>query len=768
MSKSSDFYAHTPPDDDPTRWQTMREHAENVATLAAQFAAVFGAQELARWCGWLHDVGKYSDEFQSYLRACHDAKTKGGKAPKVGTAEHKCAGAKLAISLLQPHSKSIVASSVLGHHGGLNAASSIKNYIQQAEEKQNLEKAIERAQQDLPFINTTPPGPISLPADEQEARLHLEWLIRFVFSCLVDADSLDTEAHFSKDRAKLRGSPSRTLKSIAKQWLETLKSNQEMLQAKSPDLCVNKVRREVYEACLNAAPLPQGVFSLTVPTSGGKTRSSLAFALAHAIEHGHTRIIYAVPYTSIIDQTVNVFREILGEDAVLEHHSAIETRVNQEEDPEVAQAEDAREQQRRLASENWNAPLIVTTTVQLFESLFSNRTSRCRKLHNVAGSIIILDEVQTLPLHLLAPILDGLRTLVAYYSVTVVLCTATQPAFTGETPYLKGFPRVTPIISNPKPHFEALRRVTYRIVSEAWDWRRIADEMQSRNSSCLAVLNTKRDALALLKECEGANVHHLSTLLCGAHRKDVLAEVQAALEAERKQEGPPLLLVSTQVVEAGVDLDFPYVFRAKGPLDRIIQAAGRCNREGRRDRQASEVVIFDPKEGSAPPGEYRTGLDLAWSLITQSKGSFDFDSPEVATAYFDDLFNVVGKSQLGEDVQQLRKIGDFPEVAKRVRLIREDTVSVLVPYYRPIHPNAYLDEERFKMLVETIRTKGMSRERWRQVQPLTVAIATSEANRNQDVLETLLPDELYLWCGKYDGLTGIGEMIACDPSDLFT
>jgi len=379
---------------------------------------------------------------------------------------------------------------------------------------------------------------------------------------LVDADYLDTETHFDLEAATRRGSQlhvqslHRKLETAQIKLLKKVKANNTL---------VNQVRSQVYELCLNAATLEPGVFRLAVPTGGGKTRNGLAFALAHAVHHGLERVIIAVPYTSIIEQTVEVYRSIFGRDAVLEHHSTVKPDAGNEEDARARQA------QARLATQNWDAPLIVTTTVQLFESLFANRPSRCRKLHNIVNSVIILDEVQTLPIRFLEPIIDVLKELCRHYHVSVVLCTATQPALEGETPYLKGFTSgivrdIVPV-DMTKQHFSTLSRVQYTIPSKKWSWAEVAQNIQQQEQT-LVILNTRKDALAVLGEIphsEEQSVLHLSTLLCGQHRRDVLQQVQDRLT--RKQ---PCILVSTQVVEAGVDLDFPVVYRALGPLDRIV------------------------------------------------------------------------------------------------------------------------------------------------------------------------------------------------------
>ncbi|MFW6206810.1 MAG: CRISPR-associated helicase Cas3', partial [Gemmatimonadota bacterium] len=306
-----------------------------------------------------------------------------------------------------------------------------------------------------------------------------------------------------------------------------------------------------------------------MPTGGGKTLSGMGFALRHALVHGFERVIVAIPYTSIIEQTADTYRGVFG-DGVLEHHSAVASEAHEDADPVSWH-----QLWRRLAAENWDARIVVTTTVQLFESVFANRPAPCRKLHNLVGSVLILDEAQTLPSHHLAPILAALSELTAHYRMSVVFCTATQPAVSAQ-PYAQVFEAAREIVPAPGTYFAALRRVTYEVPasSERWSWQRVADEMR-RSDQCLAVVNTKADALALLEVLDAPEVLHLSTNLCGAHRREVLADVR-----ERLQSGRPCRLVSTQVVEAGVDLDFPLVLRAVGPLDRIVQAAGRCNREG--------------------------------------------------------------------------------------------------------------------------------------------------------------------------------------------
>lgn len=774
----------------------MTAHTGNVAELAACFASAFGAEELARWAAWLHDVGKYSDDFQQYLRQCDAAKHGGSRLPKPGSAEHKVAGTRLALELLPARVREMIAACVLGHHGGLNAFTKILNAIAATRDKAAVqEKAMVQACADFPLLNGT--QPTGLPAAAGKTPLEQEMFIRFLFSCLVDADGLDTERHSSPDRAALR--QTRTLAEAGPEWLEKLTASQEALRAGADDTRVNEVRREVYQACRAAAKLPPGLFSLTVPTGGGKTRSSLAFALEHALERGRSRIIYAIPYTSIIDQTAAEFRKVLGEDAVLEHHSAMEDRAGRRERAADAaeeaatqasmQAEDARDQQRKLDAENWNAPLIVTTTVQLFESLFSNRTGRCRKVHHIAGSVLILDEVQTLPAHLLYPLLDGLKTLITHYGVTVVLCTATQPALAGDTPFLdakKGLGEPSAIIppSQRRAHFRDLKRVTYRVETDPWDWDRVAQEISSQSASCLAILNTKNDALALLRALGDPDARHLSTLLCGEHRRHVLADAKVALKAERDGEGPPIRLITTQVIEAGCDIDFPRVLRARGPLDRIIQAAGRCNREGKLGT-LGDVLVFNPAEGKAPPGDYLTAVQEAWMMI--KGGEVDFDDPDLATEFFARFYAALGSRGLDnpkavivdgikskEPVQDSRKLLDYPLVAQKMRLIDSDTSPVLVPYHRGKFAQAKHSQDDYDALIARIEAqqaegKGLGRGLWREIQSLTVA-ARTQSLAGLPVRPSYDPEaaeSLYIWGGPYNPVVGIGDRVDWDTSDLF-
>lgn len=758
------YYAHTP--NDQGQWQTMEAHtlgemekSDGVAILAREFAQPFGAGDLAYAAGLLHDAGKYSDQFQDYLQRCWQAKQAGhqGKVTP-GGGDHKRAGAHLSYRLFNPSKPNMVGMTVLGHHGGLSAWHEVKNEAPNLEEEERLEQCIARALNDIPALRDLTGG-IALPPAVGKNEVSVEMFVRMLFSCLVDADSLDTEQHFNLAQAHERGR-----KASLRDWEQRLRDNQEALQEVAAQNAVSKleqtvcrIRREVYEYCLEAASLPQGAFQLTVPTGGGKTRASLAFALAHANQADHplNRIIYAIPYTSIIDQTAQVFREILGEDApILVHHSAL---PDEEKGKPGEEEGDGESSWRRLAAQNWDAPLILTTTVQLFESLFACAPSRCRKLHNIANSVIILDEAQTLPLTLLKPILDGLKILVRYYGVTVVFCTATQPAFEIMAPHLKGFKEIRDIVPQPERHFRDMKRVHYTVQPDKWNWQRVAEEMQSNpKSQCLTVVNTRADALKLLEAlrqiCGEDNpaIVHLSTLLCGAHRQDVLKEIKRRLKA-----GEPCLLASTQVIEAGVDVDFARALRAIGPFDRIVQAAGRCNREGKAE--LGEVTVFFPEGGGMPPDTYRTATEQAKILL--KSGEVDFDDPAVCTRYFESLYHNVNTDAF--QIQELRKALDYPKVASAFRLIDSPTKPVLV-CYEP-------ERERYEEVLAAATAGRVTRQVWQRAQPLLVNLfendirSLKQSGKIRDILPRY-PDTLFAWQGNYDNVEGMVG-VTRDPVD---
>lgn len=736
------FYAHTPVKGGA--WHNLVTHLERTAELARKNAANFGAGDLAYLAGLWHDIGKFNSEFQEYLHRCERA-AREGESPPAKSVPHAVYGA-----ILAAESVGLLAPIIYGHHAGLPERAK----VQSAVEVENVE--VRKVYERLTPVAREQVGELlyegdvrGLVPDPPKSHLQMEFFLRMVFSSLVDADFLDTETHFNAEVAGLRGADL----SPVDLW-KVLERDQERLISDASSTPVNEVREEVYRSCLQAAELPQGVFRLSVPTGGGKTRSGLAFALRHAVRHRLDRVIMAAPYTSIIEQTASVFRRIfeeLGEGAVLEHHSAVRREVGDSERMYEAWV------RSRLAAQNWDAPLVVTTTVQLFESLFANRTSRCRKLHNLARSVIFLDEVQTLPLKLMAPILDVLKELARRYGVSVVLCTATQPALERKSRYLEGFvPGSVRDLVPPErasEHFRMLRRVEYETPAESWGWDEVARRLKeaSPERRAMAVLNARKDALAVLDALNDDSTLHLSTLLCGANRRDVLEEARRRLESKE-----PCLLVATQVVEAGVDLDFPAVFRAVGPLDRIVQAAGRCNREGKMD-VPGRVVVFRPEEERGPRGEYASARAQTEMLLRRE--GFDLHDPAVFREYFELMYQNVDTDR--EKIQEQRRNLDYPEVAAKFRLIEENTVPVIVDYEER---GLRREEDRLR-LIERIRRDGALRPGdQRRLQPYTVGLFEQDFKARKWAVQEIA-EGVWMWIGEYDPVRGITDL-RNDPADL--
>ena len=523
----------------------------------------------------------------------------------------------------------------------------------------------------------------------------------------MDADFLDTEAHFDAGKPALR-----TGFASIDQMRLALGAHLERLAASASATEVNSHRAKVLQQCRTQAALPPGFFSLSVPTGGGKTLSSLAFALNHAHAHGKRRVVYAIPYTSIIEQTADVFRDALkalGDEVLIEHHSQ-------------ADAADRDETARsRLACENWDAPLIVTTNVQLFESLFASKTSRCRKLHRLAQSVIVLDEAQQLPPEFLQPILDALNLLVKYYGVTVLLCTATQPAL-NSTDYfdpsmrLRGLEGVREIIAEPDALFDALKRVVVELPPDwttATPWTDIAARIAAEDC-VLAIVSTRKAARELHRLLPPGTVH-LSALMCGAHRKAVIAHIKARLVAKRAgTDVDPLRVVSTQLVEAGVDIDFPVVFRALAGLDAIAQAAGRCNREGRLAGRGRVVVFVPPTP--PPPGHLRKAAQACISTLhgqhldPLSRGLFERYFRQFYSAVDLDAKRIVPMLKVQPDLAV-----QFRSAAQAFRLVDdEDSATVVVRYAE--------HAQEIEKLLASLAADGAARWLMRKLQRYTVSI----------------------------------------------
>lgn len=767
--KPSEHLAHIGADGNP-HW--LRDHLVAVAVAAQISAERLNSRQWAYLAGLWHDLGKYRPGFQKYIRQVNgqDAHIE-GKLPSGSDKTHSAAGALHALRMLEARFgpdgavlARVLAYVIAGHHAGLGdwVAGLDRRLLgtgaADAEREYTESLAICHAQDAellvLPDDFTLQAALAAIPGPRSDQPLTVSLWIRLLFSALVDADFLDTEHFLNEGKAQARVGY-QPLAAYAEQLTAHLKMmvDQTAEAGRSKD-AVMQARSSVLAQCREKAQLAPGVFTLTVPTGGGKTLSSLAFALRHAQTHGKRRVIYAIPYTSIIEQTADVFGRIFGADQVVEHHSQADT-------------DDSDETLRsRLSCENWDAPLVVTTNVQLFESLFAARTSRCRKLHNVADSVIVLDEAQLLPPEFLQPILDALNVLVTHYGVTLLLCTATQPTLGDSQRFdprqsMRGLPPATPIVDDETALFTALERVKiewpddlHTPLSAELLVSRLAD-----HDCVLAIVNTRRDAAEILRALDAATgdtTLHLSAAMCGQHRADVIAEIRARLQARRDgSDTRPLRVVSTQLVEAGVDIDFPVVFRALAGLDSVAQAAGRCNREGRLpDGGKGQVVVF-VREIPKALHQVRTA---AQATRTALQAGGDALSPEAFKRYFSLYYaGFASLDQHGILDHLCKKKNprfefDFRTAAKKFRLVDdEDQATVIVPY-------ASEGKNSIEPLIEILRSGAPDRWLLRKLQRYTVTARRKQIQVWQargDVQELvpgmyLLIDEL-----RYDGRLGL-------------
>ncbi len=746
-----------------------------VGELAGRFAAGYG-KDWAQLAGLWHDLGKFRPGFQRYIRQANnvDAHIEGRIKDRDKT--HSAAGALWAEHVLSEHfgpsgqlMARVLQYLIAGHHAGLdNWAGGLAVRLTSEDAQKEFEEALAQNPPDTLLhpeslallLKTAPLG------DERATtpgRFAL-WA-RMLFSALIDADFLDTESFMDDGKSAARtGAPS------LGEMKAALDAHMSTLAQGADDTSVNCLRAEILAQCRRKASAQPGVFTLTVPTGGGKTLASLAFALDHALQHDKRRVIYAIPYTSIIEQTASIFRSVfaaLGEDAVVEHHS------NAEAEPERETA------RSRLACENWDAPLVVTTNVQLFESLFARRTSRCRKLHNIAHSVIVLDEAQLLPVEFLQPIVDVLRLLVGEFGVTLVLCTATQPVLdsSASTDPKRGLRRgfdpaiVTEIIDDVPRLYSALQRVRVRLpasLDTPRQWPELADELAS-HEAVLAIVSRRADARELFTLMRGRaseGCWHLSALMCAQHRSDVIAEIKSALSQRRDanadaKSGQAVRVVSTQLVEAGVDLDFPVVYRALAGLDSIAQAAGRCNREGRL-RAPGDVHVFVPPT-AAPPGLLRQARDTCKALWHDQPA--DPFASDLFKRYFQRLYHdapsldakgICDALRLEASAKERSLSVRFRDASDNFRLIDdEDSATVLVRYRSP-HA-----KEDINALIGMLERDGPSRWLMRKLQRYGVTVYRYHLDRlvkAGDVRELLLCPGLYVqsldWDGFYHPLLG--------------
>ncbi len=773
---SSLDWAHSPPDASRKEPHGLDEHLRSVGNLAAGFVPD-GIKTVVRLAGLWHDLGKRRPGFQAYIRQTGivDAHIE-RVADRAKT--HSAAGALWAVQHLEESHGArgkilgrLLQYVIAGHHAGLDnweggQGQGLAARLEHEDAQRELSEALARPQAD-DILKATLPGidlhSLAITNEHQKltpGRFAL-WA-RLVFSALVDADFLDTEAYMDDRKADSRRGESdlRPLRNELNAYLSAFGE---------PKTAVNRIRSEVLTQCRSKASLPPGVFSLTVPTGGGKTLSSLAFALEHAVHHGKRRVIYAIPYTSIIEQTADVFRQVfnaLGEDAVIEHHSNAESKPEDETT------------RSRLACENWDASLIVTTNVQLFESLFARKTSRCRKLHSLINSVIVLDEAQLLPVEFLQPVVDVLRYLVQDFGVTVLLCTATQPAL--NTPpsadpqrgLRRALGTVTEIITDVPALYRALERVRVYLppsLETPRSWPELADEI-AQHDAALTIVSRRADAAELYRlikdRAHGARCWHLSALMCPQHRSDAIAEIKNALKERRDalaagQDAASVQVVSTQLVEAGVDLDFPVVYRALAGLDSIAQAAGRCNREGKLPEPGAVHVFVPPTK--APPGLLTLARDTCkavWSgspadpfalpLIDLYFKRLYHDAPSTDKARICDLL------KLEPDLKAMSLPVQFRSAADAFKLIdQKDGATVLVRY---CSNNARDD---VNALIGMLERDGPARWLMRKLQRYGVTIYQHQVRRlvdMGDIVEVATCPGLYVqregWDGFYDPVLG--------------
>lgn len=685
------YLAHSANDAGQT--ELLKTHLEAVARRAEGFGEAMGMATEARLAGLLHDVGKYGDLFQRRLKG------------EVGGLDHWSAGAWLATKL--GRGGFAAAFAIQGHHAGLQCISAaeakkLDPALLEREHPLNLrltEVDVERLAGRMRADGLMPPARGEAASryvalyntgnKEKKVRRATSMLYaRMLFSALVDADFIETEAHFKGTLETPRQYRQDGLSLKPAVALERLVAYLDGLAAASTAAShVKALRTDLLRACLAAAVQERGSFTLSAPTGAGKTLSMLAFALAHAAAHGLRRVIMVIPFLSIIDQTASEYRKVfaphMGEEVlrryILENHSLAGVRDGAARPGDEGVGSSG----ERLLAENWDAPIVITTSVQFLESLFANRPAACRKLHNIAGSVVLFDEVQTLPAELAVPTLATLAGLTEEFGCSVVLSTATQPAFEhlgGHVADLCGQlwqPRE--IVPPALDLFGRARRTHVewpRGGGEATSWQRLADEVAApANVSSLVIVNVKRHALALferLRERGAEGLFHLSTSMCPAHRRVALEEVRRRLRG-----GLPCRLISTQCVEAGVDVDFPVVFRALGPLEAIAQAAGRCNRNGHA--AAGEVRVFVPEEEIYPGESYAQAASVT-SMLLADGGPMDIDDPGLYKRYYRALYQITRPEEQKAGLINDIRLQDFPAVAKQYRLIDKACINVLVPY----------------------------------------------------------------------------------------
>lgn len=727
------YFAHS--GNDFGSWHLLKEHLESVSKLAHSYSEGWRGGEEAALAGLLHDLGKYGDRFQNRLHGQDQG------------LDHWSQGAFLALT---KYGSIVSAIAIQGHHIGLqslqkedlkklmpgNLAKHHPQHLQLSD--LDIELLESRLHQDALAAQKPASRLFSGWLGQSQARIDTMLDVRRVFSALVDADFIDTESHFNGDsNGKIYRKPGLKLNDdgIASAALKKLCDYIDAKSALADQASVlQQVRRQLLNCCLTNAQKSTSIFTLTAPTGSGKTLSMLSFALQHAIHNNLERIILVIPYLSIIEQTAQIYREIFAEfgpDFVLEHHSM--SGLGEETAQSDAEGCEDRERQlrrQRLLSENWDAPVVVTTSVQFLESLFSNRPSACRKIHRIANSVILFDEVQTLPTDLAIPTLAALSHIGHSWQSSVVFATATQPAFDHLHAAVQkqcsfGW-QPTIIVNEHGSMSNALRRVDYDWLDENPTWTELA-AMLNEQTQVLCIVNLKRHTQALWEAFETMDeLFHLSTNLCPLHRQQVLNEVR-----QRLKDDLPCRLIATQCIEAGVDVDFPLVYRAFGPLDAIIQAAGRCNREGKLNK--GKTIVFTPDcDGRLYPDKtYEQASSVTASLKHDYGEAFDPYDSKIIEQYYRRLYTVAAPEQLGKRLNEAVQDLNFVDVAKHYRLINNDTINLVVPY----------DRELYEQLREQAATEGLTSKWVKQARCLSISLYRPKPD---DVIwDSLVPVQVF-------------------------
>jgi CRISPR-associated endonuclease/helicase Cas3 len=736
-----EYIAHVRKKEDGT-WDvphSLDKHLDRTAGMAETFASKFQSGDWAKAAGLAHDAGKGRVEWQKYLclKSGYGYDEEAHLEGKKGKIPHAIHGARLVEELYGKVLGRVLAYCIAGHHSGLPDWSTAEGAGRSS--LQSQESQIKNLDEIPDFVigKVQATKPASPPWKFDNKGLDFSLWIRMIFSTLVDADFLDTEAYMDAEKAGNRSDYCSLT-----ELLERFRHYMEQLDATSDQTEVNEIRRAVRNKCVHLAKEDQGIFSLSVPTGGGKTLSSLAFALEHAVKHRLDRIIYVIPYTSILEQNADVFRSVLGEDQVIEHHSSLD--------------EDDMTPKSRLATENWDAPLIVTTTVQFFESLFAAKPSRCRKLHNIARSVVILDEAQLLPIEFLSPVLETMQLLADHYDVSFVISTATQPAFQERSQDdfrgLKNVREMMGDLEEVKHLYQSLRRYNIffpKNLQEVSSWEEIAYELkQYEQVLCVVSDRTScRELHSLMPE----GTFHLSALMCGQHRSEAIQAIKQKLKNKE-----PVSVISTQLVEAGVDFDFPVVYRALAGLDSIAQAAGRCNREGKIP-ELGKVVVFNPPR-KAPVGLLRKAAETTCSMAA----TYDLDpmNYDLFAPYFEELYWKANSL----DVKEIEKLLTpdhqdggifFRTAAESFRIIDDSQQKTILVRYR-----------EGEKLIDLLKSRGPERWLMRKLQRYTVNIYNYEFEQmcRRGAVEEVYPG-IFALASNLDYSEDTGLLIAETPFD---